>query len=191
MENLYDLLPPEVLAQFYYYININIEKGVLSKAMVSEIRLIKKAVRKKGLRITDLCTDDNKTGEGMLEVMPNLRRFTMLIKALESSELCSVIFIRDYLQFYFEGETCTGTLTTYTFPVSVVNGLYYESHTPGYRDALCSFISKELTSSEIINNQKINLTFDQHNRLEVPINKEQRTGNEAAMLRIDNQITVW
>ncbi|MGF6950507.1 hypothetical protein QF028_003012 [Neobacillus sp. B4I6] len=33
----------------------------------------------------------------------------MFIKTLENTEVSSVIFIRDYLQFYFEGEQINGT----------------------------------------------------------------------------------
>ncbi|MBT2655067.1 hypothetical protein J7E81_07345 [Bacillus sp. ISL-18] len=54
LPNLYDKLPIDVLAQFYFHINKNIEKEILSKAMYYEIKLIKKSVIKKGLQITDL-----------------------------------------------------------------------------------------------------------------------------------------
>jgi len=54
LPNLYDKLPIDVLAQFYYHIIKNIESGILSKAMYYEIKLIKKSVIKKGLQITDL-----------------------------------------------------------------------------------------------------------------------------------------
>lgn len=54
LPNLYDKLPIDVLAQFYFHINKNIEKGILSKAMYYEIKLIKKSVIKKGLQIADL-----------------------------------------------------------------------------------------------------------------------------------------
>jgi hypothetical protein len=52
--NLYDELPIDVLAQFFYFINKNIEKGILSKSMYYEIELIKKSVKKKGISITDI-----------------------------------------------------------------------------------------------------------------------------------------
>ena len=49
MENLYDKLSLEFLAGFYYYINVNIENGVLSEAMYHEIDLIKQVAIKRGI----------------------------------------------------------------------------------------------------------------------------------------------
>lgn len=115
----------------------------------------------------------------------------MFIKTLENTEVSSVIFIRDYLQFYFEGEQNNGTLTTYSLPVSVVNGRYFESGTIGYRDSLCSLINHQVKKSKIISDQNIILTFDNDDRLEVSLKKEDRSGHEAAMLRVNNEIAIW
>jgi hypothetical protein len=54
--NLYDELPIDVLAQFFYFINKNIEKGIISKSMYYEVELIKKSVKKKGIRMFHLLT---------------------------------------------------------------------------------------------------------------------------------------
>jgi hypothetical protein len=51
MKNLYDQLSSEVLAGFYYYININIEKGILSESMYHEIELIKQVAFKKEISL--------------------------------------------------------------------------------------------------------------------------------------------
>lgn len=51
---LYYRLPIEMLAGFYYHINKNIEKGILSNAMYHEINLIKQVAVKKGVSLTDL-----------------------------------------------------------------------------------------------------------------------------------------
>lgn len=115
----------------------------------------------------------------------------MLIKNLENTEVISVIFIRDYLKFYFEGEWNSGTLTAYTFPVAVVNGQYFENGTPRYRDILCSFIHREVKSSEIIKDQLIKLIFDDGDRLEVSIRNEECYGQETAMLRVNSEMVVW
>jgi len=49
MKNLYDKLSLEFLAGFYYHININIEKEILSEAMYHEIDLIKQVAIKRGI----------------------------------------------------------------------------------------------------------------------------------------------
>jgi hypothetical protein len=115
----------------------------------------------------------------------------MQIKALENSEVCSVIFIRDYLQFYFEGELTNGTLTTYSLPISVVAGKVYETGAVGYRDSLCSFINRTVKEFQVHSGQKLILTFDNDDRLEVSLEKDTVNGLEAAMLRVENQINVW
>ena len=45
--------------------------------------------------------------------------------------------------------------------------------------------------SKIISDQNIVLTFDNDDRLEVSLKKEDRSGHEAAMLRVNNEIAVW
>lgn len=52
--SLYDKLPQEMLAGFYYHINKNIEKGVLTDSMFHEIRLIKHVATKKGFSLKEL-----------------------------------------------------------------------------------------------------------------------------------------
>lgn len=54
METLYEKLPMEVLAQFFFYINKNIEDGILSEAMYHEVDLIVKALEKQGKKLEDL-----------------------------------------------------------------------------------------------------------------------------------------
>ena len=53
---LYDNLPLNLLVGFYYYINKNIKKGILSNAMYYEIRLIHQAANKRGALIVKIET---------------------------------------------------------------------------------------------------------------------------------------
>lgn len=52
--SLYDELPVGMLAGFYYHINENIAKGILSNAMYHEINLIKRVAAKRGISLTYL-----------------------------------------------------------------------------------------------------------------------------------------
>jgi hypothetical protein len=61
----------------------------------------------------------------------------------------------------------------------------------GCRDALCSFIENQVKIAEINNGQSLKLTFVDDDWLEVSLIKESLNGQEAAMLRIENQITIW
>lgn len=54
MRNPYDTLSLEALAGFYYYFNIYIEQGILSKAMYHEIQLIERTAFRKGIALESL-----------------------------------------------------------------------------------------------------------------------------------------
>ncbi|WP_409271440.1 hypothetical protein V1499_18335 [Neobacillus sp. SCS-31] len=113
-----------------------------------------------------------------------------MIRELEKAEVSSVIFIRDYLQFFFEGERGSGMLTAYVMPHLFVTGRRFDSTVPGYRDSLCSFISRKVKRSEM-EEWKIKLVFDNDDRLEIPLQEADSLGMEAAMLRFDNEILIW
>lgn len=48
-ESLYDQLPSALLIDFYYYINKNIEKGVLTRVMSNELCLIERAALRRNI----------------------------------------------------------------------------------------------------------------------------------------------
>lgn len=52
--SLYNRLPLEMLAGFYYHISKNIENGILSNAMYHEINLIEQVAIKRGISLIDL-----------------------------------------------------------------------------------------------------------------------------------------
>lgn len=62
--SLYDELPLEVLAGFYYYINLNIDNGILSDAMHSEIKLIECTAKTRGISLEEL----HKQGSQIIEM---------------------------------------------------------------------------------------------------------------------------
>lgn len=53
-DSLYDKIPIEMLAGFYFYINQNIDKGILSDAMHIEIKLIEQSAKRKGISLEEL-----------------------------------------------------------------------------------------------------------------------------------------
>ena len=52
--SIYDKLPLELLVRFYYEINRNIQKGILTDAMYHEIRLIEQTVLRRGISLENL-----------------------------------------------------------------------------------------------------------------------------------------
>ncbi|MFD6211217.1 hypothetical protein [Peribacillus sp. NPDC060253] len=49
--SFYDKLPLDLLAGFYFEINKNIEKGILSDAMYHEIRLMEQSALRRGISL--------------------------------------------------------------------------------------------------------------------------------------------
>ncbi|MBO0997486.1 hypothetical protein IOC57_06950 [Bacillus sp. SD075] len=77
--SLYDKLPLELLAGFYFEISKNIEKGILSDAMYHEIRLMEQAALRKGISLEYL----HDKGSCMIEDEKLLRGTTMQYKIVE------------------------------------------------------------------------------------------------------------
>ncbi|PAL05860.1 hypothetical protein [Peribacillus simplex] len=61
--SLYDKLPLDLLAGFYFEINKNIEKGILSYAMYHEIRLMEQSALRRGISLEYL----HDTGSRIIE----------------------------------------------------------------------------------------------------------------------------
>lgn len=99
------------------------------------------------------------------------------IKTIEGSELSSVEFVRDYIQLKFDGPI----LTTFTLPKVVINGETFVSTTPGYRDALCQLIGKEVFKTHVIVGAEIQLVFEKSDMIQVSLCEEDHVGPEAAM----------
>lgn len=59
-KNLYEKLPFELLAGFYYYIKRNIEKEILSKAMYCEVGLIESVAMRQGIALDFLYKEGSK-----------------------------------------------------------------------------------------------------------------------------------
>jgi hypothetical protein len=67
-----------------------------------------------------------------------------LLGALVKDQLGSVVFVADYLQLDFGH----ARFTAYTWPTVTIGDASLQFGDPGYRDALCAFITHEVTSTE-------------------------------------------
>jgi hypothetical protein len=116
----------------------------------------------------------------------------MTLKSIEKSELSSVIFVRDYIQFVFEGEKENIILSAFTLPSTVVGNQKYYYQTSGWRDALCTLINKIVKAAFAEEGYTIKITFEDGDSLEISLKEEDYEGPEAAMLTTDNgMMTVW
>jgi len=53
-DSFYDKLPLELVAGFFYQIQQNIDKGILSEAMHQEIKLLERTAKRRGVALEDL-----------------------------------------------------------------------------------------------------------------------------------------
>lgn len=112
------------------------------------------------------------------------------LKLLELLELVGITFIRDYIQFLFDGPI----LNTYTLPQIKIQDKFTISTDFGYHDTLCSLIGKRVISAfEDERKEKIVIKFESDINLFVSLRLEDRNCVEAAMLQIekDGEWDVW
>lgn len=66
------------------------------------------------------------------------------LEALIQEQLASVVFVMDYLQL----DSGDARFTAYVWPAVTIGGATLGIGDPGYRDALCAFITQEVMSTE-------------------------------------------
>ncbi|MGV8838785.1 MAG: hypothetical protein ACWA6X_00625 [Bauldia sp.] len=103
------------------------------------------------------------------------------IKALEGSELASVVFVRDYVQFCFEGAV-NHTLTAVTHPRVHERDQWLVWDDPGYRDALCRRIDATVRNASDLAEVALRLEFDDGASIEVSLRPDDHRAAEAALL---------
>jgi hypothetical protein len=84
------------------------------------------------------------------------------IELLVGKELAAITFVRDYVQFAFDGPV----LSAFNLPDLWDDNKQWTSAVEGYRDRLCQMIGKKV-SRTILSTDKIILFFDGGARLEI------------------------
>jgi len=100
-------------------------------------------------------------------------------------ELSAVEFIRDYVQFHFDGPR----VVAITNPIISVGTVIYKWGQPGYRDALCDCITAKVQSASISEGEKFYLEFEQKVCITISLKPEDYVGAEAVILYGDT--TEW
>jgi hypothetical protein len=102
-----------------------------------------------------------------------------VLACLIKRDLAGITFIRDYIQFLFDGPV----FNTYTLPSVKTNEGIFDQKTPGYRDALCGLIGKIVTATHEEPKVKISIQFVDGASIEVSLKEEDRVCAEAAILQ--------
>lgn len=97
------------------------------------------------------------------------------LEELRGRELTAVTFVQDYLQLWFDGPglNVNNPLTVRTGAVHVT------SRQPGFRDALCSQITKTVSQVEFSPDQELAICFEGGARLSVSLRPSDYTTPEA------------
>ncbi len=107
-----------------------------------------------------------------------------ILKFLETLELVGIAFIRDYIQFLFDGPV----LNTYTLPLIKIESKIIMSTDFGYYDTLCRLIGKKIISAyEDEKEEKITIKFESDVELFVSLKPEDRNCAEAVMLQLETE----
>ncbi|BBH19470.1 hypothetical protein Back11_08150 [Paenibacillus baekrokdamisoli] len=114
-----------------------------------------------------------------------------LLKAIETSEMSSVVFIRDYIQLVFENDKETVILTAFTLPTVLIKNELFNKQVVGYCDALCSLINQAVKKALVEEGIAISLLFENEELVKISLREEDYKGTEAAMFSSVDGISVW
>ena len=113
-----------------------------------------------------------------------------MLKLLENLELAGITFIRDYIQFLFDGPV----LNTYTLPQIKIDNDIISKFQSGYYDMLCSLIGKRIIyANEDKKENKIVIRFEENISLTVSLRLDDRQCAEAVMLQMEQGMewNIW
>ena len=108
-----------------------------------------------------------------------------VLHRIEGQELDAVTFVRDYVQFHFEGPI----LNAYVWPVLHVGTELYSIGMRGYRDELCSRIGCTVRSATETG-ERVTLSLSDGSSMDISLRDEDRSGPEAFLLD-DGAGQVW
>ena len=110
-----------------------------------------------------------------------------LLDRLLKRDMSAIVFIRDYLQFQFDGPV----LTAYVWPVVYISIDGYTAEQPGYRDHLCGFIGRMVLRVGGKKGAYIDIEFTGDRRLRFSLAEADQVGPEAMMFNDKEVWEVW
>ena len=121
--------------------------------------------------------------------MANPKRMEDLV----GEELGGVHFVRDYVEFYFDGPI----VRSLSDPILYIDGRVQPRFPePGSRDALCRLIGRELQLVQVKDEESISLGFSGHAKVMIPISEA--TGRDPSLVEAahfvpgtNQPISVW
>ncbi len=108
------------------------------------------------------------------------------LTALVGHDLSSVEFVRDYVQFHFDG----GDLTAYPPPIVNFGTECPSWDQSGYRDALCREIGVKVAQVEA-DDKRISIVFENEMAVSISLLSSDYRGPEALQFRLEGCESIW
>lgn len=96
------------------------------------------------------------------------------LESLVGEELSAVSFVRDYVEFHFDGPL----IRALNNPLANVGGKAVLFPEAGSRDALCSFVGKTVTRVKFKEHVELSLAFD-NGQITIPLDDASYRGQES------------
>jgi hypothetical protein len=99
----------------------------------------------------------------------------MTIDDLKGKEISTVAFVRDYVEFHFDGPI----LRSIADPRITIHDRVFQFPDRGSRDALCGVIGSTVTSIELQEGRSCELAVSNDARITIPLDIEHQHGYES------------
>ena len=97
------------------------------------------------------------------------------LQVIIGEQLSAVTFVQDYIQLHFDGPR----LTVFSHPVVILGDQTFHWGKPGFRDALCSSIAKQVTDARVAYGDSISIKFADGSMIRISLKDEDYLGGEA------------
>ena len=97
------------------------------------------------------------------------------LQAIIGEQLSAVTFVQDYVQLHFDGPR----LTVFSHPVVTLGEKTFHWGKPGFRDALCNSIAKQVTEARVAYGESIAIRFTDGSTIKISLKDENYRGGEA------------
>jgi len=104
-----------------------------------------------------------------------MRKSITEVHDLVGEEISAVAFVRDYVEFHFDGPI----LRSESNPRVIVQGVEYHFPEPGSRDALCRVIDSTVRAIDLEDDRQLELTTSNDCRVIIPLDAASLRGGEA------------
>jgi hypothetical protein len=108
---------------------------------------------------------------------------------LVGEEISAVCFVRDYVEFHFDGSV----LRSLSNPSAFVDGTEHRFPSPGSRDALCRMIGSTVRALKLQDHRALEVTTTGDCKITIPLDAKTLRGPEAMHFvpKWNGPIQVW